>query len=159
MQDDPGQERFPILSGRAWALGLDLPAERIVPARRRDVPHPERFLLTPVDPTFPQRVRAGDLIAAGVLGAGTVDDSPIRALRDGGVAALLACSFDARFAELAFDLGLLAVVVDEALSIHTGESLRVDLEGARVANLSSGDHYPIRNASDALLERFRARER
>jgi len=45
--------------------------------------------------------------------------------------------------------------VNESLAIHTGERLRVDLEGSRVVNMSSGDRYPIRNVDDALLARFR----
>jgi hypothetical protein len=72
------------------------------------------------------------------------------------VAALIAFSFDARFAGHALAHGLPAVEVNEALAIHTGARLRVDLEGARVVNLSSGDRYPIRNLSEAALERLRA---
>ena len=56
---------------------------------------------------------------------------------------------------LALPFGLPAVEVNESLAIHTGARLRVDLEGSRVVNLSSGDRYPIRNVSEAMLERFR----
>ena len=68
---------------------------------------------------------------------------------------MVAYSYDPAFARYAFELGLPAVAVNESLAIHTGARLRIDLEGARVVNLSSGDRYPIRNVDDAMLEHFR----
>ena len=35
--------------------------------------------------------------------------------------------------------------------------LRINVEAGTIANLSSGDRQPIRNLTDALLERLRAR--
>lgn len=156
MPDEPSPGRIPILTGRAWAFGLDVTAALIVPAQHGGAPEPERFLLTAVDPSFPSRVAAGDIVVGGGgFAAGTTDDTPVRALLGAGVVAVIASSFDPRFAAFALALGLPALEVHEALAIHTGARLRVDLEAARVVNLSSGDRYPIRNPSDALLDRFR----
>jgi 3-isopropylmalate/(R)-2-methylmalate dehydratase small subunit len=153
-------ERFPILTGHAWALGLDVTADLIVPPGHAADADLRAQLMTPIDPSFPQRIAAGDIIVGGdEFARGTRDDLPARALLAGGISAVVASSFDAAFARSAFSLGLLAVEVNEALVIHTGARLRVDLEGARVVNLSSGDRYPIRNASDEFVARFRARER
>ena len=152
-------ERVPIVTGRAWAFGIGVTADLIIPADRRGTTDPGRWLMTPVDPSFPGRVRRGDIVVGGAdFAAGTTEDTPVRALLDAGVAAVVAASYDPRFAAFAEALGLLAVEVHEALAIHTGERLRVDLEGARVVNMSSGDRYPVRNTSEALLERFRARQ-
>jgi 3-isopropylmalate dehydratase small subunit len=146
----------PIITGRAWAFGPGVSAALIVPVQHLGTRNPGRYLMTPVDPAFPTRVRPGDiLVGGGDFASGTVDDTPVRAMCEAGIAALVATSFDENFARLAFALGLLAVEVNESLAIHTGARLRVDLEGARVVNLSSGDRYPIRNLSDAFLERFR----
>jgi len=147
--------RCPILTGDAWAFGLDVTAHLILPPGHDRVA-PERFLMTPVDPSFPTRVARGDiLVAGGGFAAGTRDDSGVRAMLNAGVAAVIAYSFDPAFARFALGRGLPAVEVNESLAIHTGARLRVDLEGSRVVNLSSGDRYVIRNVDDAMLERFR----
>jgi 3-isopropylmalate/(R)-2-methylmalate dehydratase small subunit len=148
--------RCPILTGRAWALGLGVTAELILPRAHRDAAAPARFLMTPIDPGFPDRVEPGDIVVGGDdFAAGTEDDAGVRALLAAGIAATVAYSFDPLFARFALERGLPAVTVNESLAIHTGERLRVDLEGARVVNMSSGDRYPIRNVDDALLARFR----
>jgi 3-isopropylmalate/(R)-2-methylmalate dehydratase small subunit len=146
------------LTGRAWAFGLGVTAELIVPrafwgaggcgvgAR----------LMTAVVPDFPSRLARGDILVGGDrFAAGSVDDTPVRALLEAGVGAVVAQEFDPCFAGFAVELGLPAAAVNEALAIRTGAQLRIDLEGYRVVNLSSGDRYPIRNLDDALLERYR----
>jgi len=152
-------ERVPILTGRAWAFGPGVTARLILPDERKADADLRSHLMTPVDPSFPSRVAAGDfVVGGGDFAAGTSDDGPARALLAAGIAAVVASSFDPAFARSALALGLPAVEVNEALAIHTGARLRLDLEGARVVNLSSGDRYPIRNASDDFVERFRPRE-
>lgn len=148
--------RCPILTGRAWALGLDVTADLILPPARDPARPPGDLLLTPIDPTFPARVQSGDiLVGGGDFAAGTRDDGGVRAMLANGIAAVIAFSIDPAFARFALERGLPAVAVNEALVIHTGEQLRIDLEGSRVVNMSSGDRYPIRNVDEAFLARFR----
>jgi 3-isopropylmalate/(R)-2-methylmalate dehydratase small subunit len=150
-------EACPIVTGHAWAFGLGVTAELIVPRAHWGDASPGPHLMTAVDPSFPKRIDPGDILIGGQdFGAGSVDDTPVRAIRDAGAGAVVAYSFDATFTGFAVDCGLPAVAVNEALAIHTGARLRIDLEGYRVVNLSSGDRYPIRNLSDAVLERYRA---
>ncbi|MEW6268944.1 MAG: hypothetical protein AB1689_06555 [Thermodesulfobacteriota bacterium] len=151
-----GDARCPILTGNAWAVGLDVTADLILPSRRDGAADLRRLLMTPIDPSFPTRVAPGDiLVGGGGFAAGTRDDAGVRAMLGAGIAAVVAYSYDPAFARFALELGLPAVEVNESLAIHTGARLRVDLEGSRVVNLSSGDRYPIRNVSEAMLERFR----
>jgi 3-isopropylmalate/(R)-2-methylmalate dehydratase small subunit len=158
MPKDAWPERIPILTGSAWAFGLDVAADLVLPPEQRASDAPERFLMTPVDPDFPRRLQPGDFIVAGNdFASGTTDDAGVRAIVRAGIAAVIAYSFDGAFAEHALAHALPAVCVNESLAIHTGARLRVDLEGARVVNMSSGDRYPIRNLSDAVLDRLRAR--
>jgi len=155
----PWPERCPIITGRAWAFGLDVTADLIIPRARLGSADAARSLMTAVDPSFASRFEPGDiLVGGGNFAAGTRDVRLVRAIRDAGVAVLIAYSFDPEFARLALEEGLVAVEVNESLAIHTGARLRVDLEGLRVVNLSSGDRYPIRNVTEAYLERFRALE-
>jgi 3-isopropylmalate/(R)-2-methylmalate dehydratase small subunit len=156
MQSDGWAERLPILTGHAWAFGLHVTADLILSPEHGSRPDPERFLMVPIDATFPTRVRPGDfVIGGGEFAAGTRDDGGVRAFLGARIAALIAFSFDSRFAALALSLGLPAIEIHEALAIHTGARLRVDLEASRVVNLSSGDRYPIRNLTDAMLEHLR----
>jgi len=155
---DAWREPLPILTGKAWAFGLDVTAALVLAPEWRGATDLGRHLLTSVDPDFPARVARGDFVVAGNdFAAGTEDDSGVRALVAAGIGAVIAYSFDPRFAEHALAHALPVASVNEALAIHTGARLRVDLEGARVANLSSGDRYPIRNLSEDVLARLRAR--
>jgi 3-isopropylmalate/(R)-2-methylmalate dehydratase small subunit len=148
--------RCPVLTGSAWALGLGVTAEMILPRAHRAATAPVRYLMTPIDPDFPTRIAPGDIVVGGEdFAAGTDDDAGVRALLAAGIAATVASSFDPQFARFALARGLPAVEVNESLAIHTGERLRVDIEGARVVNMSSGDRYPIRNVDETFLERFR----
>ena len=155
MSDDPGYERCPILTGRVWAFGLEVPADCIVPAGATASDDPAGLLMTPIDPEFPTRVEAGDILVAGSFGGDTVDEGPIRAIRAAGISAIVASSLDASFSRFALAAGLPVLEIYEAMGIHTGETLRVDLEGARVVNMSSGNRYPIRNLDEAMLETYR----
>lgn len=158
MANDAWPERLPILSGNAWAVGLAVTADLILEPRHRGDPDPSRFLLAAVDPSFRARLLPGDfVVGGGDFASGTTDDAGVRAFVGAGIAALIAFSFDPAFAAHALAHGLPAIEVNEALVIHTGARLRVDLEGARVVNLSSGDRYPIRNLRETTLERLRRR--
>lgn len=148
--------RCAVLTGCAWALGLGVTAEMILPRAHRDAAAPARYLMAGIDPDFPARVSRGDIVVGGDdFAAGTEDDAGVCALLAAGIAATVASSYDPQFARFALARGLPAVAVNEALAIHTGERLRVDLEGSRVVNMSSGDRYPIRNVDEAFLARFR----
>lgn len=155
MDDVASTERCPILTGRVWAFGLDAPADCIVPTNTDTGADLGGLLMTPVDPDFPNRIEPGDILVAGTFGGGTASDVAVRAVIDAGISAIVASSIDATFAQYAIDAGLPVVEVYEAMGIHTGETLRVDLEGARVVNMSSGNRYPIRNLDETMLQAYR----
>ena len=48
-----------------------------------------------------------------------------------------------------------ALEVDAPAVFHTGQRLRINLEGGTIANLSSGDRQPMRNLTEPLLARLR----
>lgn len=113
-------------------------------------------VLTGVDPEFPRRVQPDDVLVAARFGGGCEGDGPVRALLQLGIGAVLADSFDPVFEEAARRLGLRAGVLTEVLAIRSGDDLRVDFEGSRVSNQSTGDRYPIRNLDDDTLAAFRS---
>src|SRR5205809_351912 len=71
--------------------------------------------------------------------------------------AAAAGSFAPGLAEAVLAAGLPPLEVDAPAIFHTGQRLRLTLEAGTIANLSSGDRLPVRNLSEDLLERLRAR--
>lgn len=148
---------FPVLTGRAWVFADSLRAEEIVPPGIEDLGLAARSLLRDLDPTFASRVSRGDLFVGGAdfaCGPGAVRSA--RALRRAGLGGVIARSFAPDFAREALEMGLPAIVIDETRMIRTGDLLRLDVEGRRVVNLSSGDRYPIRDLADEAVEILRA---
>jgi 3-isopropylmalate/(R)-2-methylmalate dehydratase small subunit len=151
---------IPRFTGRAWVFMHHLGAEAILPARAAGLaPAAARTLLFhDLDPGIAGSIAPGDVLVAGEnLGHGPGAAAAVAALHAARVPVALARSFATDFADAAFELGLPALVLDAPEGIRTGQTVRVDIDGGRVVNLSSGDRFPIRNLSDALLERLRAR--
>src|SRR5262249_53216056 len=105
------------------------------------------------------RMRAGDVVAVEDLQAAPGAAAAFAALRHLGIGALIACRYGAGLEEAALAAGLVPVALDAPAFIHTGDRVRVDLEAAKIVNLSSGDRAAIRNLDDprrgALRELFR----
>jgi 3-isopropylmalate/(R)-2-methylmalate dehydratase small subunit len=150
-------DELPYLHGRAWKFGDRVSCEQILPARHRAHDFGVgRFAMSGLDPEFSSQARPGDFLAAGVeFGRGEGIGAAVRALRRFGIGAVICRSFAGDFA--ATDLGLPALQVEETAAIKTGDRLRVDVEGHKVVNLSSGDRYVIRNLHGEALETLRRR--
>jgi 3-isopropylmalate/(R)-2-methylmalate dehydratase small subunit len=126
-------DELPYLVGRAWRVG-----DR---ARLEDG-------LPPLEP--------GDFLVAGLeFGIGGATPADARALRR-TAGAVIARSFGEEFFRCALHVGLPALQVEETEAIKTGDRLRVDIEGHKVVNLSSGDRHVIRNIYGEALEILRA---
>lgn len=150
-------EDFPVLTGKAWVFADFLEAEEIVPAGVSDLGEAVHLLFRDLDGDLAGQITRGDLLVAGSeFARGPGGLLVARTLRRVGVAAVIARSFAPEFAAEALAIGLPAIVVDETLMIRTGDRLRLDVEGRRVVNLSSGDRYPIRELSDEEVEALRA---
>jgi 3-isopropylmalate/(R)-2-methylmalate dehydratase small subunit len=155
---DAGQlDELPVLTARAWVFADRLQAAEIVPLELRDLGEQARRLFGPLDPGFSGEVRRGDAIVAGSeFACGVGGEVVARVLRRAGIAAVIARSFAPSFAAEALAVGLPAIVVDETLMVRTGDVLRIDIEGRRIVNLSSGDRYPIRELSEETVLALRA---
>ena len=138
--------RIPVLTGRAWSFADGLRAIDVLPIGVSSEPPAEatRSLFAAIDPTLAVRLAPGDVLVAGQrLGAGPGAVAAARALRAAG------------FADALLDAGIPALEVDAPAVFHTGQRLRINLEGGTIANLSSGDRQPVRNLTEALLARLR----
>lgn len=145
------EESLPTLTGRAWAFGIVLTLADVLPPRYADLTPQEarRRVLGDVDPDWAACVRDGDVVVVeemhGVAPAGVA----LAALRHSGIAALVARLYEDGLEEAALAAGIVPVTLDAPAFIHTGDRVRLDLEAAKIVNLSSGDRAAIRNLDEA----------
>jgi 3-isopropylmalate dehydratase small subunit len=155
---DSGAPRIPVLTGRAWSFADRLRAVDILPPAAASLPPAEgvRHLFADLDATLAARLEVGDVLVAGQqLGAGPGGIAAARALRAAGMLAVVAATYADGFDGALLDAGVPALAVDAPAVFHTGQRLRLNLEGSTIANLSSGDRQPIRNLTEPVLARLR----
>jgi len=86
-----------------------------------------------LDPTFSSKVQKGDVIVAGRnFGSGSSREQAPRALKEAGVAAVVAQSFARIFYRNAINVGLPLVEVEAQLKCKEGEIAEVDLSSGTV---------------------------
>lgn len=154
----PADEPLPTLEGRAWCFGLRVDAEQILAAD--DLPRPpsqaRTRLFAAVDATIAGSLAAGDvLVAEEWSGEAPHARAAVAALAAAGIGALLGRVVPPPFADAAAEHGIAALVLDTPSFVRTGDRVRLDLDAAKVVNLSSGDRAPIRNLDDAGRARMR----
>lgn len=148
-----------VLEGAAWVFGDHVTTDDIYPGRYLERPLEEagRYAMAGVDEEFASRVRLGDFVVAGVnFGAGSSREAAVVALKQAGVAAVVARSFGRIFFRNAINNGLPAVMVPDTSDIRTGDRLRVDLASRQVTVLRTGRTLPVLNLTGISLEILRA---
>jgi 3-isopropylmalate/(R)-2-methylmalate dehydratase small subunit len=159
MVDSPiDWDELPYLEGSAWTFGDSVRAEEILRSEHHDRGLAAgSFVMKDLKVQFASRLQRGDFVVAGLeFGHGNAVVATARALKLAGVGAVIARSFGASFFQHAIYCGLPALQVEETAAVKTGDRLRVDIEGHKVVNLSSGDRYVIRNVYDESLDILRA---
>ena len=155
---DATPPRLPVVTGRAWTFADGLRASDILPADASGL-QPDAAaarLFAALDPALAARLDAGDVLVAGQqLGGGADGMAAARALHAAGIVAVVAASYAPGFADALLDAGVPALEVDAPAVFHTGDRLRINLEAATIANLSSGDRQPVRNLTEPVLARLR----
>lgn len=149
------------LSGRAWRVDDDVDTDAIIASGhlvKSDPQHWAAHVLEGVRPELPGLLASGDLIVAGhSFGSGSSREHAAIAIREAGVAAVLAESFARTFYRNAFNNGLLVI---EAPGIHAavadGDQLEVHLEGGEVRNPSRGTSLACKPIPAFLLSMSRA---
>ncbi len=163
LRDDAGPlggapPRLPLLTGRAWTFADGLRATDILPAAAGTLSPADAVtrLFADLDATLAARIEPDDVLIAGQqLGAGPGGIAAARALRAAGMLAVVAATYADGFDHALLDAGVPALAVDAPAVFHTGQRLRLNLEGGTISNLSSGDRQPIRNLTEPVLARLR----
>jgi methanogen homoaconitase small subunit len=141
-----------MIKGRAWIFGDDVDTDVIIPGkylRTKDLSLLASHVMEGLDPSFSSQVKKGDLIVAGRnFGCGSSREQAPLAIKEAGVAAVVAKSFARIFYRNSINIGL--PLVEANVNCADGEIVEVDLASGTVRFGSSavqGTRLP-----DFLLE-------
>lgn len=124
-----------MIRGKAWIFGDDVDTDVIIPGkylRTKDTSLWAKHVMEGLDPQFAARVQKGDIIVAGRnFGSGSSREQAPRALKEAGVAAVVARSFARIFYRNAINVGLPLVEAEE-VEAREGDEVEVDLISGNV---------------------------
>lgn len=142
-------EPLPTIEGRALSFGLLLSADDVLTPPHDGLPPAlaRRHLFVGVDASLAPRLAAGDVVVANEFrGVDPLASRVLAALAAAGIVALVAERFAPAIVAAAAAAGVVTVVIDTPSFLRTDDRVRLDLDAAKVVNLSSGDRAAIRNA-------------
>lgn len=134
----------------AAVLGHNIDTDLIYPGRYLNITDREKTAAYLFELSYPEiraHLRPGEFIVAGRnFGCGSSREQAAAALKFSGVGAVIAVSFARIFFRNAINLGLPAVVSEQACAACSpGDELELDLTGGQIRNLSQ--NYSIRAAA------------
>ena len=119
------------LKGRVWKFGDNIDTDVIIPARYLSSTDPTTLgdhCMEPLDPSFPKKVKKGDIIIGGFnFGCGSSREHAPIAISALGIPLVIAKSFARIFYRNAFNKGLALLEADIFDEIDQGEEIVVDL--------------------------------
>jgi 3-isopropylmalate/(R)-2-methylmalate dehydratase small subunit len=127
-----------VISGKTWKYGDNVNTDVIFPGKYTytltDPQDIAAHALEDLDPTFAQRVSAGDVIVAGCnWGCGSSREQAATCLKWAGVGAVVAASFARIFYRNAINNGLPAIVCPAAVAaIEPGQPVTIDLKAGEI---------------------------
>lgn len=143
---------------KAWVLGDDIDTDVLAPGRymKLGIEEIAKHCLESVEPSFASGVKPGDVVVAGRnFGCGSSREQAPAALKELGVAALVAESFAGLFYRNALNLGLPALVCSGARRVRAGDQLKIDYGKGQIANLTTGDALHFEPIPAHLMEMVR----
>jgi len=107
-----------------------------------------------IDPDFPKKVKAGDIVVGGVnFGCGSSREHAPMALKGCGVGAVVAKSFAAIFYRNAINIGLPLIECPEAVDeTDEGDVLEIDMDLGVLQNITKGRSYQIPSLPESIKD-------
>ena len=133
-----------MISGAAWVFGDNVNTDLVAPARYLNRPVAEfaTHCMESLQPDFAAGVKPGDIVVGGMnFGCGSSREQAPESLKYLGVAAVVAKRFARTFYRNSMNIGLPAIVCDEASAIPKGAKLSISIEEGIIRNLDSGETY------------------
>jgi 3-isopropylmalate/(R)-2-methylmalate dehydratase small subunit len=135
-----------IITGKVHKFGDDVNTDEIIPARylnTSDAKELATHVMEDADPNFPEKVRPGDLIAAGKnFGCGSSREHAPLAIKAAGLTCVIAESFARIFYRNAFNIGLTIMECPAAAAeMKDGHELKIDTSAGRITNVTLNRTY------------------
>ena len=133
-------------TGTAIKYGDNIDTDVIIPARYLTTSDPKELAshcMEDIDKEFAKRVQPGDIMVGGKnFGCGSSREHAPVAIKASGVPVVIASSFARIFYRNGINVGLpLLEIGDDALKIHAGDTLRIDISTGKIENLTTGDTF------------------
>jgi methanogen homoaconitase small subunit len=138
-------------NGHAVCLGPDIDTDMVIAGRylrTKDHSVWVSHVFEDLDPTLTGRLKGAVIVAGKNFGCGSSREQAALALREAGVAAVIAPGFARIFFRNSINVGL--PVIECSLSCTEGEKVQFDLAAGWVA--VGGNQYPIRPLSPRMRE-------
>ena len=134
------------MEGKVWRYGDHVDTDVIIPSRYLNSFDPAELAshcMVDLDPTFSQKVQAGDIIVGGKnFGCGSSREHAPIAIQASGVPVVVADSFARIFYRNGINIGLpLLEIGAEVEKIKAGDRLRVDTATGVIENVTTGDVF------------------
>ncbi|WP_297889271.1 3-isopropylmalate dehydratase small subunit [Sulfurihydrogenibium sp.] len=144
-----------MIRGRVWKFKDDVDTDQIIPARYLVTTDPKelaKHVMEDADPTFPSKVKEGDILVAGKnFGCGSSREHAPLAIKGAGISAVVAESFARIFFRNAINLGLLIIESPEAAKeAEEGDELEIDINQGIIRNITKGKEYKIKPLPENL---------
>lgn len=147
--------------GRTWKFGADIDTDAIIPARYLNTSDPAelaKHCMEDADPEFPNKVKAGDIIVADKnFGCGSSREHAPIAIKEAGVACVIAKSFARIFYRNSFNIGLpIFESAAAAEGISEGDEVKVDASTGTIYNLTKNETYQATAVPEFMQELINA---
>jgi 3-isopropylmalate/(R)-2-methylmalate dehydratase small subunit len=132
-----------ILKGRVMVFGDNIDTDMIVPGRYLELSKPAEIAavaMAGLDPEFPKKVQAGDIIIAGKnFGCGSSREHGVIAFTANSIQAIVAGSFAKIYYRNAIVSGLMVLVAESAHTLFENyQHCEIDLESGTITNTDTG---------------------
>lgn len=146
---------------KAWKFGDNVNTDEIIPATALVATDPKVLAtscMATLRPGFSDVVHPGDIIVAGTnFGCGSSREHAPVSIRGAGIAAVVAKSFARIFFRNSINVGLPIIESSEAADgISEGDEIRLDLQGGKLDNLTTGKSYSFESLGGEVGDIIRA---
>ncbi|MDH7601956.1 MAG: 3-isopropylmalate dehydratase small subunit [Armatimonadota bacterium] len=149
-----------MIRGMVHRYGSNVDTDVIIPARYLNTTDPKELAshcMEDIDPEFVKRVKPGDIIVAeDNFGCGSSREHAPIAIKESGIACVIANTFARIFYRNALNVGLPILECPDAVEgTRAGDILEVDLESGKISNVTTGKTYTAKPFPPFMQELIR----
>lgn len=135
-----------LFEGKVIKYGDNVDTDVIIPARYLNTIDKKELAshcMEDLDATFTSRVQDGDIMVAGYnFGCGSSREHAPIAIKESGIALVIAKSFARIFYRNSINIGLPIIECPESVdAISEGDKLKADMDAGVIYNLTTGEEY------------------